>query len=41
MLDILYMHIYGATEMTTAIARVHPVNLMNAHSAPGGHRPSN
>ena len=33
-------HVYGAVIMTTAIARVHPVHLMNADWAPGGRQPS-
>jgi len=33
-------YVYGAVIMTKVIARVHPVNLMNADWAPDGHQPS-
>ena len=33
-------NVYGAVIMTTVIARVHPVHLMNVDWAPGGRQPS-
>jgi len=35
-----YQNVYGAIIMTTVIARVHPVHLMNVDWAPDGHQPS-
>jgi len=35
-----YDNVYGAIIMTKVIARVHPVQLMNAACAPGGRQPS-
>jgi len=37
---IINDNVYGAVLMTMVTARVHPVHLMNADSAPGGRQPS-
>ena len=35
-----HANVYGAVVMTMVTARVHPVHLMNADWAPGGHQPT-
>ena len=39
--DNISINVYGAIIMTTAIARVHPIQLISAHSVLDGRQPSN